>query len=121
MKNPLEWIRYKHSRDKRMKAFLINPQLKEVTEVEIEPSIEAIQDLIGFKTVDSDEIDFNFDQLFFDEECFIRQQDQAGRFKVDNLAPIAGKGVVANSADNGKTISSPQVTLEALIKRVTFL
>ncbi len=121
MKNPLEWIRYKHSRDKRMKAFLINPQLKEVTEVEIELTIEAIQDLIGFKTVDSDEIDFNFDQLFFDEECFIRQQDQAGRFKVDNLAPIAGKGVVANSANNGKTIASPQVTLEALIKRVTFL
>jgi hypothetical protein len=29
--------------------------------------------------------------------------------------------VVANSADNGKTIASPQVTLEALIKRVTFL
>jgi hypothetical protein len=59
--------------------------------------------------------------LFFDEECFIRQQDQVGRFKVDNLAPIAGKGVVANSSDNGKTIASPQVTLETLTKRVTFL
>ncbi|MEN9930996.1 MAG: hypothetical protein RL604_1243 [Pseudomonadota bacterium] len=104
-----------------MKAFLINPQLKEVTEVDIESSIQAIQDLIGFKTVDSDEIDTNFDQLFFDEECFIRQQDQVGRFKVDNLAPIAGKGVVANSSDNGKTISSPQVTLADLSKRVTFL
>jgi hypothetical protein len=104
-----------------MKAFLINPHLKEVTEVEIEPSIEAIQNLIGFKTVDSDEIDSNFDQLFFDDECFIRQQDQAGRFKVDNLAPIAGKGVIANSSDNGKTITNPQVTLEALTKRVTFL
>jgi hypothetical protein len=44
-----------------------------------------------------------------------------GRFKVDNLAPIAGKGVVANSSDNGKTIASPQVTLETLTKRVTFL
>jgi hypothetical protein len=104
-----------------MKAFLINPQLKQVTEVEIESSIQAIQDLIGFKTVDSDEIDANFDQVFFDEECFIRQQDQVGRFKVDNLAPIAGKGVVANSSDNGKTISSPQVTLADLSKRVTFL
>lgn len=104
-----------------MKAFLINPQLKEVTEVEINSSIEAIQDLIGFKTIDSDEIDSNFDQLFFDEECFIRQRDQVGRFKVDNLAPIAGKGVIANSSDNGKTISSPQVTLADLIKRVTFL
>jgi hypothetical protein len=104
-----------------MKAFLINPNLKEVTEVEIESSIEAIQDLIGFKTVDSDEIDSNFDQLFFDEECFIRQQDQVGRFKVDNLAPIAGKGVIANSSDNGKTIATPHVTLADLIKRVTFL
>jgi hypothetical protein len=104
-----------------MKAFLINPKLKEVTEVEIEPSIEAIQDLIGFKTVDSDEIDANFDQLFFDEECFIRQQDQVGRFKVDNLAPIAGKGVIANSSDNGKALSNPKVTLANLIKRVTFL
>ena len=63
----------------------------------------------------------SIEELFFDEECFIRQQDQVGRFKVDNLAPIAGKGVVANSADNGKTIASPQVTLEALTKRVTFL
>ncbi len=104
-----------------MKAFLINPQLKEVTEIEINSSIEAIQDLIGFKTIDSDEIDSNFNQLFFDEECFIRQQDQVGRFKVDNLAPIAGKGVIANSSDNGKTISSPQVNLADLIKRVTFL
>ena len=104
-----------------MKAFLIDPNKKEVTEVEIEPSIEAIQDLIGFKTVDADEIDANFDQLFFDEECFIRQQGQVGRFKVDNLAPIAGKGVIANSADNGKTLAGPQVTLETLSKRVTFL
>ena len=104
-----------------MKAFLINPNLKEVTEVEIESSIEAIQDLIGFKTVDSDEIDSNFVQLFFDEECFIRQQDQVGRFKVDNLAPIAGKGVIANSSDNGKTIATPRVTLADLTKRVTFL
>ena len=79
-----------------MKVFLINANLKVVTEVEIESTREAIQELIGFKTIDADEIDSNFDQLFFDEECFIRQQDQAGRFKVDNLAPIAGKGVVAN-------------------------
>ena len=56
-----------------MKALLINANLKTVTEVEIEPTREAIQDLIGFKTIDADEIDSNFDQLFFDEECFIRQ------------------------------------------------
>lgn len=103
-----------------MKALLINPNLKEVTEIEIEPTREAIQELIGFKTIDCDEIDSNFDQLFFDEECFIRQQDQVGRFKVDNLAPVLGMGVVVNTADS-KSFTSPKVNLADLIKRVTFL
>ena len=103
-----------------MKALLINANLKIVTEVEIEPSREAIQELIGFKTIDADEIDSNFDQLFFDEEFFIRQQDQKGRFKVDNLAPVVGMGVVVNSADS-QTFDSPKINLADLIKRVTFL
>ena len=103
-----------------MKALLINANLKIVTEVEIEPTREAIQELIGFKTIDADEIDSNFDQLFFDEECFIRQQDQNGRFKVDNLAPVVGMGVVVNSVD-AKTFDSPKINLADLIKRVTFL
>ena len=103
-----------------MKALLINANLKIVTEVEIEPSREAIQELIGFKTIDADEIDSNFDQLFFDEECFIRQQDQKGRFKVDNLAPVVGMRVIVNSADS-QTFDSPKINLADLIKRVTFL
>ena len=49
-----------------MKVFLINANLKVVTEVEIESTREAIQELIGFKTIDADEIDSNFDQLFFE-------------------------------------------------------
>ena len=103
-----------------MKVFLINANLKVVTEVEIESTREAIQELIGFKTIDADEIDSNFDQLFFDEECFIRQQDQKGRFKVDNLAPVVGMGVIVNSAD-GKSFDSPKINLAELTKRVTFL
>lgn len=103
-----------------MKALLVNPNLKEITEIEIEPTFEAIQNLIGFKTVDSDEIDANFDQLFFDEECFIRKQDQLGRFKVDNLAPIIGMGVIVNTLDK-KVFSSPKVSLVEIVKRVTFL
>ena len=103
-----------------MKALLVNPNLKEVMEIEIEPTLGAIQDLIGFKTIASDEIDDNFDQLFFDEECFIRQQDQVGRFKVDNLAPILGMGVIVNTVDS-KAFNPPKVSLSDLIKRVTFL
>jgi hypothetical protein len=106
---------------KPMKVFLIDPHDKQVIELEIAETRLALQDLIGFETIDFDEIDSNGDCLFFDEECFIRQQVNVGKFKVDNLAPIAGKGVIVNSPDNGQTLSTPKINLSDLIKRVTFL
>jgi hypothetical protein len=104
-----------------MKVFLIDPNDKRVEELEIADIRLALQDLIGFETIDFDELDSNGDCLFFDEECFIRQQVNVGKFKVDNLAPIAGKGVIVNSLDNGQTLSTPKINLSDLIKRVTFL
>ncbi len=104
-----------------MKVFLIDPNNKQVKEFDIAETRLALQDLIGFETIDFDEIDSNGDCLFFDEECFIRQQVNVGKFKVDNLAPIAGKGVIVNSSDNGQTLSTPKISLSDLIKRVTFL
>lgn len=104
-----------------MQAFMIDPTQKTITPVDIDGTLNAIRALIGFDTVDSDEIDNNGDRLFFDESCFIRQQDGIGRFKVDNLAPVAGIGVIANSRDEGKSIQSPEVSLQDLIKRVTFI
>jgi hypothetical protein len=106
---------------KPMKVFLIDPTNKQVQELEVAETHLALQDLIGFDTLDLDEIDSNGDSLFFDEECFIRQQVNVGKFKVDNLAPIAGKGVIVSSLDGGKTLSTPKIKLSDLIKRVTFL
>jgi hypothetical protein len=88
--------------------------------VEISDTKEALQELIGFSTIDSDEIDDNGDRLFFDEECFIRQQSNVGRFKVDSLAPVAGIGVIVNSKD-GKTFQSSIMNAQELLKRVTYL
>lgn len=104
-----------------MKVFLINPSNKEISEVEIAATRDAIQDLIGYKTIDSDEIDANGDRLYFDEECFIRQQAHPGRFKVDNLAPVAGLGVIVSSPDEGQSFLSAKINHHDLIKRVTFL
>lgn len=104
-----------------MQTFRIDPTQKTITPVDIDGTLDAICTLIGFDTIDSDEIDNNGDRLFFDESCFIRQQDGIGRFKVDNLAPIAGIGVIANSRDEGKSIQAPEVLLQDLIKRVTFI
>ena len=103
-----------------MKVFAINPLTKEISAVEITDTKEALQKLIGFSTIDSDEIDDNGDRLFFDEECFIRQQGNVGRFKVDSLAPAAGIGVIVNSKD-GETFQSPAIGAEELAKRVTYL
>jgi hypothetical protein len=103
-----------------MKVFTINPLTKEINSVEIANTKEALQELIGFSTIDSDEIDDNGDRLFFDEECFIRQQSNVGRFRVDSLAPVAGIGVIVNSPD-GKTFQSAIMDAQALLKRVTYL
>lgn len=104
-----------------MQAFIIDPTQKTITPVEIAGTLDEVSALIGFDSIDSDEIDNNGDRLFFDESCFIRQQDGVGRFKVDNLAPVAGIGVIANSRDEGKSIQAPEVNLHDLAKRVTFL
>lgn len=103
-----------------MKAFVIDPNARSVESVDID-GIESVRTLIGFPTVDSDEIDDNGDRLFFDEECFIRSQPGAPRFKVDNLAPVAGKGVIAGSAAGGKQLADAAIEADALRRRVTFL
>ncbi len=99
-----------------MTCFVIDPTAKTITAVPWYGRLDAIRQLIGFETIDSDEIDANGDRLFFDEKCFIRQTPGVGRFQLDSLAPVAGLGVVV-----GAGTSSPHVTLQALQGRVKFL
>ena len=104
-----------------MKAFLIDANTRKVEQVSIDDGSSGVKRLIGFDTVDSDEIDDNGDRLFFDEECFLRTEPGAARFKVDNLAPVAGKGVVVGSTGGGAQLASAVIDLAALTKRVTFV
>ncbi len=99
-----------------MTCFVIDSTAKTITAVPWDGRLDAIRQLIGFETIDSDQIDANGDRLFFDEKCFIRQTPGVGRFQLDSLAPVAGLGVVV-----GAGTSSPQVTLQALQGRVKFL
>ena len=104
-----------------MKVFLIDPTEQRISAIEIDDPMPDLQRLIGFDSLDSDEIDGSGDRLFFDEACFIRQQPAAGRFKLDNLAPVAGRGVVIGSQASGTLFRDPAVALEALSERVIFL
>lgn len=103
-----------------MRGFLIDPAARTVSPVDVVGGIDGVRALIGFPAVDSDEIDDNGDRLFFDEECFIRSAPGAPRFRVDNLAPVAGRGVVVGSSAQGEPLADAVIGLEALRRRVTF-
>jgi hypothetical protein len=108
-------------RSEPMQVFLIDPGEQRINAVEIDDGLQGIRRLIGFDSVDADEIDSNGDRLYFDESCFIRQQPDARRFKLDNLAPVAGRGVVVGGDAGGTALRDPVVTIEALTPRVRFL
>ena len=103
-----------------MRAFLINAADKTITPVDVNDGLAGIRRLIGFDSVDSDEIDASGDRLWFDESCFIRSQEHPGRFRVDTLAPVAGRGVVVGSREAGAALADAAVSLEALQRRVAF-
>jgi hypothetical protein len=104
-----------------MQVYLIDPDNKTISVQQLNDGEASIAQLIGYDSIDFDEIDDNGDRLYFDESCFIRHGADVGRFKVDNLAPVAGRGVVAGGQPGGKALKDAIVSAEALAARVTFL
>lgn len=103
-----------------MKAYLIDASQKTVTTAEI-VGLDDVKKLIGHDSVDSDEVDASGDRLFFDESCFLRDQTGKGRFKLDNLAPVADKGVVVGSDGDAANLKDAAVELATLQQRITWL
>lgn len=99
------------------KAFLISPEQKSVEPIELSDENE-IKTLIGFETIESDAVGSAGDRLFFDEECFIR--GTTGRFQIDNLIPVAGKGVVVGTATDGAALADVLIGIDDLRRRVSF-
>jgi hypothetical protein len=80
---------------------------------------EEIAGLIGFDTIAADEIGKAGDQLYFDEDCFLR--GSGGRFQLDSLAPVAGRAVIAGSADGGNTLRDVATEMDSLRGRIKYL
>jgi len=99
------------------KAFLISPQDKTIEPTEVS-DLKEIATLIGYDSIESDGVGDGSDRLFFDEECFIR--GASGRFKIDSLIPVAGKGVVVGVAQDGDTLVDVSLDKEELIARTRF-
>ncbi len=100
-----------------MKALIINPADRSFELADIDDK-EQINNLIGFDTVIADDIDGSGDQLYFDEECFLRGTE--GRFKLDNLVPVSGRAVVIGSGADG-ALADIATDVELLKSRVEFI
>jgi hypothetical protein len=99
------------------KAFLISAEQKSIEPVDITDAGE-IASLVGYESLASDPVGNGNDLLFFDEECFIR--GSSGRFKVDKLIPVAGKGVVVGIESDGVTLTDVSLGLDELASRTIF-
>jgi hypothetical protein len=103
-----------------MKAYLIDANQKTIEAVEVD-GLDGVKKSIGYDTVDSDEVDASGDRLYFDERCFLRDQTGKGRFKLDNLAPVADKAMVLGSTDDGSILKDVVVDHTTLERRITWL
>lgn len=61
--------------------------------------MDDIVKLVGYDTIESDEVGTQWDCLYFDEECCLRGSE--GRFHIDTMIPVSGKGVVVGTVDEG--------------------
>jgi hypothetical protein len=101
-----------------MKAFLITAETRTIEEIAI-ASLDDIKTCIGVETIISDPVGTQGDRLFFDEECFLR--GSAGRFKIDALVPVAGRGVVIGADEDGRALSDAKTDIADLRARITYL
>ena len=100
-----------------MKALLISAAEESIGEIEVS-SLDDIKALIGFDTIDSDTVGSEGERLFFDEECFLRGTN--GRFQIDTVIPVAGKGVVGGTEEDGATLRDVATTIDGLRGRIKY-
>ena len=101
-----------------MKALLITPETQAIEAIEINSHVDIVK-LIGYDTIASDEIGPEGDRLFFDEECFLR--GTSGRFQIDTVIPVSGKGVIVGSPDDGTTLKDIVSDVESIKNRIKYL
>lgn len=101
-----------------MKAMLISPQTQTIEAIEIAGRDDIVK-LIGYDTLESEALGDTGDRLYFDEECFLRGAE--GRFQLDRLVPVAGKGLVVGTSGDGETLQDVHLDIEELGTRIQYL
>ena len=101
-----------------MKALLIDPETRSIETIEIQGRDDLVR-LIGYETLESDAVGDAGDRLFFDEECFLR--GTAGRFQIDRLIPVSGKGIVVGAESDAESLGDVTTDIEDLRRRISYL
>ncbi len=101
-----------------MKAILIDPENRSIDRIDIDDRNDLVR-LVGFDTLESDAVGTQGDRLYFDEECFLR--GTTGRFQVDTIIPVSGKGVIVGTAKDGNTLSDVVMDIDELRSRIKYL
>ncbi len=101
-----------------MKAILINPEIRSIDPVDINDRND-IGRLVGYDTLESDAVGTAGDRLYFDEDCFLR--GTTGRFQIDTIIPVSGKGVLVGTAEDGSTPIDVVTEIDDLRSRIKFL
>lgn len=101
-----------------MKAFLIDAQNQTIEDINID-SMDDIAKIIGYETIESEVLGDSGDRLFFDEECFIR--GSVGRFQLDKLIPVSGRGLLLGADEAGTTLSDVNIDRDDLVNRIKYL
>lgn len=104
-----------------MNAYIIDPAARAIRSIELAEGESQIATVLGAKSVDFDEIDDGGDRLYFDENCFIKAKPGDARFKVDNLAPVSGAGLICGPTASNGALQPTKNDLESLTRRVQFL
>lgn len=101
-----------------MRAYLIDPQAKRVTETEYNGDFKHIYDLTGCDTFDVVGFGDVGDGVYVDDEGLLKGPEFF--FQITGCpSPLAGKGLVLGSDDDGNSIE-PKITIDELRALVTF-
>jgi hypothetical protein len=104
-----------------MKAFLINPFDKTVSEVDYDGQLESIYRLIDASPFSTVNINDQGDVIILDDEGLYRET-QAFYTIEGYVTPLAGRGLVLGTdLSNGESIEPQGETLETLQRKVIFL
>ena len=102
-----------------MRAILINPTEKAITEVDYDGSLESIKSYIDAPLFDAVRLNEAGDVMFVDDEGLYHAKDF---FRVEGLEhPIAGKALVLGTDYEGNSVEPMLESVEALEDKVFFI